>query len=229
MQTTSNNKINLDDPIVEVNVKEAKESSLGRNALFSKVLDYLDSKYHLETKGKISCKDIYKILVDLAKKLEHSLRYPNGEEDKYNQTGITGFFKRLGKILQRLWNRCISVITSNAFQAIFFIYGLFTIESVFVAIFVGSLYVILCQSIKHFSGKSHETNPQYEPTQVGIPKFTMIPEYIKWVYTTVRNSITNVFNWFFFKIEDETKDPVKRNRRFLLLAIIVFCILFILF
>ena len=225
----TSNQLDLNKPNIEVNVQKARNSFLSRNPIFLKILDYLDSKYHLEQKGKLSCNDIYKILKDLSNKLERKLRHPNGEDDKYNQKGLNGFFKKLLKILQRLWNSCISVITSNAFQAIFFIYGLYSIESVFVAIFIGSFYILLCQSIKHFSGKTYSTDPQHEPSTIGIPKISRIPEYIKWIYTTVRETLTDVLNWFFFKIEDETKDPVKRNRRFLLLAIIVFCILFILF
>jgi hypothetical protein len=225
----TSDQLDVNKANVEVNVQKAKNSFLSRNPLFLKLLDYLDSKYHLAQRGKLSCNDIYKILKDLSNKLERKLRHPNGEDDKYNQKGLNGFFKKLLKILQRLWNSCISVITSNAFQAIFFIYGLYSIESVFVAIFVGSFYILLCQSIKYFSGRYYGTDPQHEPSTIGIPKISRIPEYIKWVYTTVRETLTDVFNWFFFKVEDEKKDPVKRNRRFLLLALIVFCILIILF
>lgn len=197
------------------------------NPFLKTCIQYLEEHYKLYEGAFISYQQFKDILTDLLHKI--TLSKDVQKDDKYNQYGIKGALKKVSEFIGKLCNRIISIVTSIGFNVAFFMLGLFTTQSVVIALIASSLYWMICLIIKSVTAKAFGTDKWYEPHSfLKIFDLKSSVDFLKSMKETVSTTIKDVFNWFFLELKDE-KSKVKFSRRLMLLMLVVFLLLFMVF
>ena len=221
---TVNSKEFLNERVLEVNYHRIQPFIDNKSVKYS--LNFLNSNYGLSDGSKISLNNFKKIFLDMLNKFKNNIKEEFNGDDKYQQKGWNRFFNKLKKFFTKVWNRAFSIICSISASIVVFTLGFVFSQSLMAAIVVCSVYSMITFSIKYFAAQNNNTNMFYEPSNVKVPKLSSVVEFIKFMYKFIKDTIVNVFNWFFYEIEDDDKKQlIKRRRRITLLFVLIMLIL----
>lgn len=194
-----------------------------------KSLSVLQSEYNVNENDSLSLTDVKSIFLNLLSKIRPETR--EDYDDKYKQKGFFKLYNTLKKLFLRIWNRAWSIVTSTSASVAVFIIGLTTLQSLMAAIVLCTIYTTITLSIKSYQASKLGTSMAYEPGEVGFLSLDNIVNFIKYVFTFIKDTFLDVVNWFFFKIESNNeKDPevyLRRRRFFLLFIILVFIVILV--
>ena len=207
-----------------ISFKKLKKYSKG-NSFVKDCLKYLEEHYNLFEGAQVSYQQFKSIIIDLIRKIQDKSEDTKLTEDKYHQHDLL----ELRNLIIKIFDRIISAITSIGFQPIFFAIGLYTTQSVVVALIASSIYWVLCLIIRSSAASTLNTNKWYEPSNfLKVTSVSSIIDFFISMKTTVATTAKDIFNWFFLELEDE-KSIMKFRRRMLILVLIVFLLLYITF
>ena len=197
------------------------------NSFIKDCLNYLETHYNIFEGAQYSYAQFKSVLMDLVSKL-NNLYSTEEDPDKYEQRGVIGFFKKLKRLIIKICDRIISMITSIGFQPIFFLIGLYTTQSVVISLIASSIYWLLCLVIKSLTAKKLNTDKWYEPSnflKTNTAKSSV--SFIESMKTTVVTTAKDIFNWFFIELTDEKATVKFRRRLLLLMTLIVFVLIYV--
>ena len=211
-----------------ISFKKLKKYSKG-NSFVKDCLKYLEEHYNLFEGAQVSYQQFKSIIIDLIRKIQDKSEDTKLTEDKYHQHDLLGLIGKLRNLIIKIFDRIISAVTSIGFQPIFFAIGLYTTQSVVVALIASSIYWVLCLIIRSSAASTLNTNKWYEPSNfLKVTSVSSIIDFFISMKTTVATTAKDIFNWFFLELEDE-KSIMKFRRRMLILVLIVFLLLYITF
>lgn len=177
--------------------------------------------------NKISCNDIKEFITKNLAKFQYQ------KEDKYKQHGWNIIPNTIIDILTKLWDRTLSIVTSIAFQTIFFALGIYTFQSLFAKLFCGFLYVGICIAIKVSKSKQNGgTDWRFEPSNSSF--FTKVDDsnISKKLYNIIeftKKSFKTFIDFILPNDTDDEKQVVFKRRRLAILSILVLLVCIILF
>lgn len=209
----------LDKPSIDLHL--SKLSSITNE---SKVIKSIKTFFKT---NKASCNDIKSFIVKTLSNLQYQ------KEDKYKQHGWYIIPNTILDILNKLWNRTLSIVTSIAFQTIFFALGIYTFQSLFAKLFCGFLYVGICIAFKMSRAKQNGgTDWRFEPSNSSF--FTKVDDsnISKKIYNIIeftKTSFKAVIEFILPNDSDDEKQIVFKKRRIAVLSILVLLICIILF
>ena len=184
-------------------------------------INFLQKNYNLFDNVTLSLNDVKTIFLNLCDKFKTKFK-KDYIDDKYNQAGMNRVYKKLKQLFNKIWGRALSIVCSISANVVVYVLGYLNFQSLMATLVFGCMYTFITFSIKYFSSRSNNTDMLYEPSNIKLPKLDSVVEFIKFISKFIKDTVNEVFNWFFYEIDEEdNKKATKRYRRWFLLSIII--------